>query len=258
MTTEGISSRRATVITAESAAAGPRLSLRTLQLNDVVEEARLTLESAREQAGRLLAEARATARIEIAAAREAELRKAREEGYRAGHEEGTRQGREAAEATALAEARRQFAEQHAHLASCCRGIIDAIDHDREEWLIRGRQDLIELALAIARRVVHRIGERDREVVLANLREALSLVGARTEVSIDVHPADVEAARVFAQSLLDLKDQWRNVRVVEKSDLAPGGCRVHWGSGAVDATLETQLNRIDEELSSQGASPGAAM
>ncbi|GMV96238.1 MAG: hypothetical protein AMXMBFR83_06060 [Phycisphaerae bacterium] len=243
----GVTPKRATVITAESAGVSPGFAPRALQLNDVIEEARRALEQARQESARLVAETRARGRAEIEALREAELRKAREEGYRAGYEQGVREGRETAYTQALAEARQSFAEQQAGLVSACRGMLETIERDRADWLARARQDLIDLAMAIARRVARHVGQRDRDVVLANLEEAVRLVGARSEVTIAVNPADVEAARVFADSLLDLKEHWRNVHVVAESEIDPGGCRVQWSGGAVDATLETQLDRIAEDL-----------
>jgi len=106
-------------------------------------------------------------------------------------------------------------------------------------------------MAIARRVAWHVGREHREVVLANLEEAVKLVGARTDVTIAVNPLDAEAARAFAKSLIDMREQWQKVRIVDEPEISPGGCRVQWGSGSIDATLETQLDRIDAELSAGG-------
>ena len=51
-------------------------------------------------------------------------------------------------------------------------------------------------------------------------------------------------------MTDLKEQCKHVRIVEQQDIAAGGCRVQWGSGAVDATLDTQLTRIETALKTQ--------
>jgi flagellar biosynthesis/type III secretory pathway protein FliH len=45
-----------------------------------------------------------------------------------------------------------------------------------------------------------------------------------------------------------------VQLIEDASLSPGGCRVFSESGAVDADLETQLDRICVELL---PAPGAA-
>jgi flagellar biosynthesis/type III secretory pathway protein FliH len=74
-----------------------------------------------------------------------------------------------------------------------------------------------------------------------------MVGVRSDVTIVVSPADAESARMFAHSLLELKEHWEHIRIVEEPEVSPGGCRVQWGSGSVDAALETQLDRIERDL-----------
>src|SRR5690606_30663695 len=111
---------------------------------------------------------------------------ARQEGYRAGYEEGMSAGREAGRQEALTQATQEFQERHQSLVSACREIIDSVEAGRVEWQATARQDLIELAMAIARRIVPVVGERERQAVLANLEEAVRLAGARTDVTIAVN------------------------------------------------------------------------
>lgn len=248
------------VIKAESMGGPEMRGLRPFHFDDITREAREVVAGARREAEALKAEAERAAseiearlnhaRVEAQAIREMARRdaeaireSARQEGFRAGQEEGLREGRD----QALAEARREFEQKQAQLVAALRSMLDSIERGRADWLAAARQDLIELALAIGRRVALHVGQRDREVVLANLEEAIQLVGARSEVTVAVNPADAQAARVFAQSLLDLKEQWQQIHVVEEPEVSPGGCQVHWGGGSVDATLERQLDRIEEEL-----------
>ena len=118
------------------------------------------------------------------------------------------------------------------------------------WEAAARQDLVDLAMAIARRVVRHVSESDRQVVVGNLDEAIRLAGERSDVTIKVNPADAEAARVFAESLADRQASCKLVKVVESPDISPGGCWIQWGSGAVDARIETQLDRIAAGLGSR--------
>jgi flagellar assembly protein FliH len=214
-------------------------TLKAFRLDDVTREAREAM---------VAAHARAEALLKDAETRASQIRKSAEEaGYKAGFESGLQAGRDAGRRDAYEAACKEFAEKQQGVASMCREVIASVEADRATWAASARQDLIELAMAIARRVAHHVGEREREVVLANLEEAVRLTGARSDVTIAVHPADAETTRLFAKSLLDLKEQWEHVRVVEEPEVAVGGCRVQWGSGAVDATLDTQLDRIEAAL-----------
>lgn len=233
------------IIKANSPGVLPRGKLHTFHVNDVLAEARQTMLSAHEEAARIIEQARQ----EAEAIREA----ARQEGYQAGLAQGTAQGiaqgTERGRQEALAEATQEFQAQQASLVESCRKLIAEIEAHRAEWVATARQDLIELAMAIARRIVRHVGERDREVVLANLEEAIRLAGRRTDVTIAINPADAAAAKVFAKSLSDLHEGWEHVTIVQEPEISPGGCRVQWGSGAIDATLETQLERIEMALRS---------
>ncbi|HOA72559.1 MAG TPA: FliH/SctL family protein [Phycisphaerae bacterium] len=235
--------RASGVIKANAVGQLPNATFRSFQINDVMDEARAFVAKAHAEAEETLRQAELRAR-QI----EEEARRAGDErGYREGYERGLAEGREAGRQEAFEAAKQEFGEQQASLISACQQIISTIEAEREAWETAARQDLIDLAMAIARRVAHHVGREHREVVLANLEEAVRLVGARTDVTITVHPLDAEAARAFAQSLMDLREQWQKVRIVEEPELSPGGCRVHWGSGSIDSTLETQLDRIEAEL-----------
>jgi flagellar assembly protein FliH len=238
------------VIKAHSAQRLPGATLRTFRLNDVMDEARIYVAQAHVESEQMIREAEVRLRKAEAQARQMEedaRRRGDERGYGEAYQRGLTEGREAGRQEAFEAASREFTQQQASLIESCKAAMSAIDRDRDMWLTAARQDLIELAVAIARRVACHVGREHREVVLANLEEAVRLVGARTDVTIAVNPLDAEAARAFAKSLIDMREQWQKIRVVDEPEISPGGCRVQWGSGSIDATLETQLDRIEAEL-----------
>jgi flagellar assembly protein FliH len=230
--------KRTAVIKAATLATEER-RFRPLRTAEEMRQAHEIVESARARASALIEEARAEAQTI--------RRTAAEEGAQQTFEEARRQGLESGRIEALEAARAEFAQRQASLIAACRRLVESLESQQAAWQAAARQDLVDLALAVAERIVKHAGERERAVVLANLEEAARLVGARSDVIIAVSPADAEAARSFADSLLDAHEAWRHVRIVEEPDVSPGGCRVQWGTGAVDATLETQLDRISAEL-----------
>lgn len=231
------------VIKAGSAGQTPNPGFRAFRLNDVMDEAKAFVAKANAEAERTLAQAEHRARqIEQEARRAGDAR-----GHQEGYARGLAEGREAGRQEAFEQSLEEFRTQQAPLIDSYVQAVSAINAEREAWATMARQDLIELAMAIARRVTHHTGQEHREVVLANLEEAVRLVGARTDVTIAVNPKDEQAARAFAKTLVDMREQWQKIRIVEEDEIASGGCRVQWGSGSIDATLETQLDRIEAEL-----------
>ena len=178
--------RKSTVIKADVARPMEGVALKPFDFVDMMGEVREAMERARVEAARIVQQAR----DEEQAIRE----KAREEGYQAGRAEGEQAGREAGRAEAREAARAEFAERQKSLIESCQDAIASINADRSAWQASARNDLVDLAMAIARRVVHCVGQRERQAVLANLDEAVRLAGERSDVTIMVSPADEETAR----------------------------------------------------------------
>jgi flagellar biosynthesis/type III secretory pathway protein FliH len=213
--------------------------VKPFHIQDVMSEARDALADARVKAESLIQEAQEQA--------EAIRQTAWDDGCQRGKLEGWEAGREAGHDEAFKQASERFEQEQGRLVSLCRQAIDSIDAHRAEWEASARHDLIELAMAIATRVVRHVGEHDRNVVLANLEEAIRISGERSAVTIQINPHDAETAQSFAKQLIDAKGACKHVDIVEMEDIAPGGCKMLWGSGAVDARLETQLDRISQAL-----------
>jgi len=231
-------SRGSTIIKADSEFTG-RWGVASFELDDVLAEAQTTLTDAQRKAAALIEDAQRQA--------DAIHESASKKGYEEGFEQGKKAGQQTGHNEAFAQARKEFAEQQKSLVTACEQIYSQINDRRIEWQASARQDLVELAMTIARRVAHAVGQRERDVVQANLDEAIRLTGQRSEITICVNSKDAATARSFADLLVNSKKQWEHVNVVEDQQVLSGGCRIQWGNGCVDADLETQLKRIESEL-----------
>ena len=110
-----------------------------------------------------------------------------------------------------------------------------------------KADLVPLALAIARRVVRLSADRDPKAVEGNVQEAVRLVISKHSIRIAVHPSQKTAIDAL---LPQLKLQWptlQSVEVNEDATVSTGGCKIYSAGGMIDATLETQIDRIANEL-----------
>lgn len=151
---------------------------------------------------------------------------AHEEGFQQGYEEGLRRG--------LAEQ----SELSSRLAALLQGVVG----DTEE-LIRDLEDqVVELALAVAEKVIAREVRTDREVVIEVVRAALAEVHDVTELRIRVHPDDLDLVEPRWQQMLPRY-------VSERSELVPdelverGGVVVESRIGHVDGQLKTRLSQV---------------
>ncbi len=120
---------------------------------------------------------------------------------------------------------------------------------------------VELALAVARKIIGRETQIDRRVVVHSLRRALAGLVRRSEVTLVLNPEDAAFLKSLTPEALFGEDGAVE-KVVFEADpaVAPGGCRVKTAAGDRDATIDGQLARIasafEEALQQRGeqASP----
>jgi flagellar biosynthesis/type III secretory pathway protein FliH len=233
------------------AANNPAKAAVPFSMRDVEEVARGILQRAQRQAEQLIVEAQGEA--------EALKKSMQAEGFLAGRQEGTatgmEEGRKAGHQAALTEHKAQLAQAINALAAA----LKQVEGSRKQLEAEALSEVVQLAVAVARKVTKRQGELDEQVVVANLREAMKLVVHAADLRVAVHPAQV---KVLAEAMPKLQLEWpalEHAELIEDATLAAGGCRVFTLHGRVDADLDGQLNRVVADLlpPSQWENKGAA-
>jgi len=214
-------------------------SVSAFSMRDIEKQATALLAQARHQAEQFLAAAQSEAEELKKQSRLAGYVQGRQEGQARGHEEGLAAGRE----QALVERR----EELKSLICALSGAVDQINTSRLELEASAAKDVLGLAIAIAERVTKKMGVLDPQVAVANVTEAMKLVGHQSDVRITIHPSQKAA---LDEALPQLKSQWpklEHVELIEDAELSSGGCRVFTAHGQIDGSLEEQLRRITAEL-----------
>ncbi|HSZ56505.1 MAG TPA: FliH/SctL family protein [Tepidisphaeraceae bacterium] len=206
---------------------------------DVERTAKAILLRAQSQAEQLLA----AAQTEAETLKEQATKQGLAEGRRDGTAQGLMQGKQAGHQQALTEFRAQFERALAAVTAAA----NSLEQGRNELEAAGLVEVVQLALAIARRVTKRQGMIDPQVLAANLGEAMKLAVKSADIRVAIHPS--QRATLDA-ALPQLKLQWPNlnhVQVIEDDQLQLGGCRVFTQHGQISADLDEQLARIAGEL-----------
>jgi len=214
-------------------------SLVPFSMKDVENQAKAILLRARQQAERLLAEAQA----------EAELlrQQAKADGLAEGRREGTAKGLEEGKTSGHDQALAQHAAAMTSLVNALTNAAAQLNASRQELEANALVEVVELAAAIARRATKRQGMIDGGVLTENLREAMRLVVHASDVRIAVHPAQKKTLEAELPNLRLAWPQLKHVELTEDATLVPGGCRIFTAHGMVDGDLETQLDRVIDEL-----------
>ncbi len=166
------------------------------------------------------------------------------EAFIKGYAQGERAGAEAAAARAEAMLRR--------LART----LDELQALRTDLIRRTEREVVELSLAIARKVLQREVALDHELMLAMARVALDRLADVATASIRLHPDDYAAALSARGSAAVAS---HGVQIVADANVRRGGCVVQSEFGSVDVGIATQIDELTHALldaDTPGPSPAA--
>jgi len=163
---------------------------------------------------------------------------ARKSGYAAGHTEGLTEGRAQGHAAGYAEGMEKARAEGQRLATLAVQLDSALAGVEQQVA----DDLLALALEVAKQVVRQAIAVKPELVLAVVREALAQMHHQ-HVSIYLHPDDASLVRSY------LGDQLGHAghRILEDGRVELGGCMVEAGGSQLDATMATRWRRMVENL-----------
>ena len=105
------------------------------------------------------------------------------------------------------------------------------------------EDVVKLALAIARRILYRELATSPEALLGLVRSALDRLEGREVHRLRVHPQDAASLQQKMQSAGNA----RKIEIVGDPSLQRGSAIFETAHGALDASVDTQLNEIERGL-----------
>lgn len=158
----------------------------------------------------------------------AELEQRANAAYRRGFEEGQAAGR------------RSFATEVEAMQGKLARAIEELTGLRARSRREAEQDTVALALAVARRILHRELTVAPEALLGLVKAALEKMESREIHRVRVARSDAAAVRQF----FDRMGPPQRVEVMADPALAPGSVRIESSGGMLDASVDTQLDEIE--------------
>ncbi len=157
--------------------------------------------------------------------------KAKEDGFKVGHEEGYKFGND--------EAQRLIERVHK--------IIEAVQAKRQEILDSTEQQIVNLVILIARKVVKIMSENQKSVIMSNVIQSLKKVKGSGSVTLRVNLADIKLTTEHISDFIRQVENIKNISVIEDSSVEKGGCIVETDFGAIDARISSQLNELETQI-----------
>jgi len=157
-------------------------------------------------------------------------------------------GRQAAEAAIERILDEKVAQQMQTLTPALAEAVKQIDDSRQEWLSVWESRTVHLACSIAQRIINRELQQQPELTLEWVTEALRLCSGTAEITVRLHPSDHETLGSQVSRLAEEFRPAAPVNIVADKAITVGGCRVETEFGSIDQQIETQLERVAQELS----------
>jgi flagellar assembly protein FliH len=203
-----------------------------------LQEAEEVLAKAKEEARRILAQAEAEAsellereRQNVQLMLQAEVEEAKSIGYQDGFAQGAKQA-EAEYAAKLQEAEELYAS--------------AVE-ERRLYLSEAEPMIVDLAIEVAKKIMHRETSVDRSYVVDVVRAALEEMHDGGKVEVRVHPDDHEVVQQSRERLRKEVPGTTELIIIKDTSVEAGGCVVCTAFGNIDARIDTQLEEVRKAL-----------
>ncbi len=196
-------------------------------------DAEAIVDRAAADAETLIKQAETTA-LEMVKGAEARVSEIEEHARSKGYDDGFEQGHAAAN------------DELEPVIRTMRELIEGVRAQREAVIAGAEPELVRLAMAIAERIVHTEVANNRQVVVENVRAALTRLVSREVVTLRVNPADHETIRQYRDSIIAASDV-EHLRVVEDQRVDVGGVLVETDAGTIDAKIATQLREAKRAI-----------
>jgi len=134
-------------------------------------------------------------------------------------------------------------QETAALAKKLAATLDDLMRVRNEMIRHTEKQMVQLALAVARRVVHREVSIDAGLLVTMMRVALERVSDAARVTVRLNPIDHKSVLAVHDGAV-VSDQ---VTLTADPRVVRGGCRVESEYGEIDAGVDAQIEEIARAL-----------
>ena len=172
-------------------------------------------------------------------------REKEEPAYRKGFADGKAQGLNDGEHTGFERGTQKIEP----LINSIKEAVIQLSSIREETYRQIEKEVVELALAIAQKVICREISTDQETVVYVARQALAKVDEPGRIKIKLNPSDLQFINETKYQLSNLTADVHHVAFEADESIQSGGCVIKTELGEIDARIEKQLQAVEESFRS---------
>jgi flagellar assembly protein FliH len=145
------------------------------------------------------------------------------------------------------EGRKMAIKKAEPLFDAMRKSIDELSNARTAMLDRHREQILEILILIAEKVIHRQVQLSPDVILDTVRAASGHLMETEEVRLRLHPSDFEYIREIEDVLAKKLTSRKNISIIEDISMDRGGVVIETEFGDIDATIKSQIEHLKDVL-----------
>ena len=146
------------------------------------------------------------------------------------------------------------------LSALCGMLSAAADELRllhERIMRQTEDDLLKLAISVAKRVILQEVTHDRGILRNVVSEAIKNISDKDEIVIRLNPEDYRVVSANSRNFLPEMSEKRHLTLKPDEEVSSGGCVVDTAMGSIDARVEAQLDEIYRRLTEERGPAEAA-
>ncbi|MGH9573440.1 MAG: FliH/SctL family protein [Candidatus Acidiferrales bacterium] len=163
---------------------------------------------------------------------DADVRALEQQAWESGFREGLAKGRTEDEATAV--------QQRDAVAAA----LADFSGQRQAYFVHVEGEVVSLALAVVRKILHRESQVDPLLLSGLVRVALEKMSASQNIRLRVHPSQLRSWQDYFLGRTDLPEV---PDCLADTSLDVNQCRIETDHGATDLHIEAQLKEIEQGL-----------
>ena len=129
-------------------------------------------------------------------------------------------------------------------------VISEIEKIKNRLYLNAEEKTVELALAIAKKIVCREINTNKDVILSILKESLKKLGEPETIMVKIRPSDFEIIKSSEFEIAEYFDRIENVTFIKDDTIDNGGCIIETNLGNIDARIEKQFEAVDVAFKSE--------
>jgi flagellar assembly protein FliH len=133
------------------------------------------------------------------------------------------------------------------------GLIESFAQERDRFLHTVEQEVVQLALAVAARILRREAQMDPLLLTGAVRVALGQLSRSTQVKLRVPPAELD---LWTEAVALVPNLALKPTVAAHEGMRLGECVVETELGSVDLGIRSQLGEIERGFFDRAGRPAA--